>query len=94
MNAPTMGIRNAVDEGFLSLAAAVLKQAAVDYKAAVRWLSKHRDKSETKEYKNVTKVRNEVVRFTKSGFFELAVGDLIDSETFLRRALEERCDFR
>lgn len=94
MNSPTMGRMGTLDESVLALTAAVLKQAALDYKSSVEWLTKHPDQAETKKYKSVTKLRNDVVRFTKSDFFELAVGGIIDRTTFLRRALEERCDFR
>ena len=94
MGSPTMGRMNALDESVLALTAAILKQAAIDYMTSVMWLAKHPNEAESKKYKSVMKLRNDVVRFTKSNFFELSVGGIIDRDTFLRRALEERCDFR
>ena len=88
MDAITMGQRSHIDEPILALAAAVFRQAAMDYRFAVNWLMSHQDKEETREYKEVVKLRNDVVRFTKSKLFGIALGDKITPDKFLKMALK------
>lgn len=88
MNAPTMGQRSRPDEAFLALIAAVFRQAAQDYRYAVMWMRSHASKEFTREFKEKEKLRNDVIRFTKSGLFQLVLGDKMEPETFLKMALK------
>lgn len=93
MHAITMGQRNNVDDPMVKLIAGVFRQAAWDYRYAVRWLAAHQDMSHSsKSYKTMVKLRNDVKKFTKSDLFQLALGDIIEPETFLAMALKGQVD--
>lgn len=88
MDALTMGQRSNIDEPTLALISAVFRQAAMDYKYAVDWLMSHKDKEETREYKKIAKLRNDVVRFTRSELFGIALGEKITPDKFLKMAVK------
>lgn len=71
----------------VELIAAVFKQAAADYKYAVEWMAKNDEMERPRLYRQMKSLRNEVIRFTRSDFFDIAIGDGISPDEFLRMAL-------
>lgn len=88
MNAPTMGRVSINDEAILALVAAVFRQAAQDYRYAVTWMTSHASRECTREFREKRKLRNDVIRFTKSDLYQLVLGDKMDPETFLKMAVK------
>ena len=84
----TMGIWSRDDEPIIALVAAVFRQAAQDYKYAVSWMRSHASKQCTREFKEKEKLRNDVIRFTKSDLYELVLGGKLEPDTFLKMALK------
>jgi hypothetical protein len=89
MEAPTMGQRNNIDEPTIALIAGVFRQAAWDYRYAVKWLAAHpRISTQSKAYKSAVRLRNDVKRFTKSQLFDMVLGDVVEPDVFLKMALK------
>lgn len=85
MEALTMGTRNTVEDNWVELIASVFREAAWDYRRAVRWLTRHPTKFKTKEYAAHEQARDEIVEFTRSPLFGLAIP--MKPEVFLKMAL-------
>ena len=89
METPTMGQRNNIDEPMIALIAGVFRQAAWDYRYAVKWLMAHPNISmQSKSYKSAVRLRNDVRKFTKSKLFDMVLGDVLEPEAFLNMALK------
>ena len=83
----TLGRMSIDAEPYTALIAAIFKQAAQDYRHAVKWIMNHPGKEESREFKEKVKLRNEVIRFTKSQFFNTVLGKTVDPDTFLKMAM-------
>ena len=87
MATSTIGRQSMGEEPYVALIAAIFKQAAQDYRHAVNWMMMHPRRVGSREFKEKEKIRNDVIRFTKSNLFNLVLGNKIDPDTFLKMAL-------
>lgn len=76
------------DEEAIELMAAVVKRAAKDYRTSVKWLMKHEKQNRSKKYRIVEKLRDDVIKFSKSYLFSLVFEDVLDPNKFLMMAIK------
>lgn len=78
------------DEEAIELMAAVVKLAAQDYRTSVKWLMKHEKQNRSRKYHIVEKLRDDVIRFSKSYLFSLVFEEVLDSRQFLLMAMKDQ----
>lgn len=78
------------DEEAIELMAAVVKCAAKDYRTSVKWLMKHEKQNRSKKYRIVEKLRDDVIKFSKSYLFSLVFEGVLDSRQFLMMAMKDQ----
>ena len=77
------------EDAVIELASWVVKQAAIDYRLAIRNMMKYSD--ESPQYKEARKLRNDVVRFSRSDWFNLLVPlEDMTSERFLKMSIDRQ----
>lgn len=76
------------DEEAIELMASIVKQAAKDYRVSVKWLMKHEKQNTSKKYHIVERLRDDVIKFSKSYLFSLVFEEVLDSKQFLMMAVK------
>lgn len=77
------------EEALIQLAAWVVKQAAIDYRSGLNGMERY--DPESQDYRDSKKLKNEVIRFSKSKWFRnLCPDPNITSEKFLSMAVNRQ----